>query len=261
MKKQVKLYFWLVLTVIIGALLGGCAPVFKNILPPDNFLQKENTSIGLIWTSNANLNYPEGPEYTAKHFMLGAQGLLDMAVAHSFSDKLGKALSEIKIKDLMQKHYFNVFQPAFENKNFYVKINTNPYCQKKHNFGTFNEYCTNSLDTTKTSTGSLGYDYKPVIANLNVDYLLVIEISMYGTGRSYYGMLPISPPKGYTVLSSYLIDGKTQDVISQRGSTVVEPVKGEWDDPPQYANLMKAAETSLEIAINEVFIDIFKQAP
>ncbi len=261
MKERVKLYFWFVLAVGIIGFLGGCASKFNNILLPDDFLQKKNASIGLIWTSNANIHYPEGPEYTAKHYMLGQQGLLDMAVARSFSDKLVTVLSEIKLKDLMKEHYFNVFQRAFENNNFNVKINPDPYCQKKHRFGTYNEYCTNSLDITKSPTGGIVYNYKPVISDLGVDYLLVIELSMHGTGRSYYGMIPTSPPKGYTALVSYLINGRTDEVISQRSSSVVEPVKGEWDEPSEYVNLMNAARASFEIAINEVFIDIFKQAP
>ena len=204
MKERVKLYSWFVLAVAIIVFLGGCASKFNNILPPDDFLQKKNVSIGLIWASQTNMHYPDGPEYIAKHYMLGQQGLLDMAVARSFSDKLEKALSEIKIKDLMQKHYFNVFQRAFENNNFNVKINPDPYCGK-------NEYCTNALDVKTMKVKKIGdslfempftaviYDYKPVIADLGVNYLLMIDLIMHGTGRSYYGMLPTSPPKGYTV--------------------------------------------------------------
>jgi len=201
MKERVKLHFWFVLALAIIVFLGGCASKFNNILPPDDFLQKKNISIGLIWTSNANTHYPEGPEYTAKHYMLGQQGLLDMVVARSFSDKLVTVLSEIKLKDLMREHYFNVFQRAFANNNFNVKINTEPYCSK-------NEYCTNALDVKDMKAMKIGdslyempffdfiYDYKPVIADLGVDYLLVIYLIQHGTGRSYYGMLPISPPKG-----------------------------------------------------------------
>ena len=272
MKKQVKLYFWFVLTVTITVSLGGCASKFKNISPADDFLQKKNVSIGLIWTSQANMHYPAGPEYTAKYYMLGQQGLLDKAVAHSFSDKLVTALCDIKLKNLMEEHYFNVFQRAFEDNNFNVKINPEPYCWKNFRLGT-NEYCTNALETKnvelkqvgegplQTPIGCMVYNYKPVIADLGVDYLLSIDLIQHGTGRTYFAMSPTSPPQGYTLLVSYLIDGKTDKVISQHISSVVEPVQGEWDEPPEYTNLMKAAETSFEIAINEVFIDIFKQAP
>ena len=272
MKKRLKLYFWFLLAISISLLVGGCASKFQNILPPDDFLKKKNASIGLIWTSQANIHYPAGPEYTAKHYMMGSQGLLDVAIARSFSNKLVKVLSEVKLKDLMREHYFNVFQRAFENYNFNVKINPEPYCFKKFRLGT-NEYCTNALEPKtielkKVGEGSLlmpigcmVYDYKPVIADLGVDYLLVIDLINHGTGRTYFAMSPTSPPKGYTVLVSYLIDGKTEEVISQHISSVVEPVKGEWDEPPAYSNLVMAVRASFEIAINEVFIDIFKQAP
>jgi len=266
MKKQVKLYFWFVLALVLGVSLGGCASKFENISPPDNFLQQKNASIGLIWETNYHLQYPVGPELTAKHHMLGQQGLLDIAVARSFSDKLSTVLSTVKIKDLMSKHYLNVFQGAFANNNFNVKIKTEPYCSK-------NEYCKNVLDAKDLKAMiisdsvfempffAVSYDYKPVIAEFGVDYLLVIDLSIHGTGRSYYGMLPTSPPKGFTELRSYLINGRTEKVISQHVSSVVEPVKREWDEPPKNAHLMKASEASFEIAINEVFIDIFKQAP
>jgi len=272
MKERAILYFWFLLAVAISLFLGGCASKFENILPPDNFLQKKNVSIGLIWTSQANVHYPGGPEYTAKHYMVGNQGLLDAVVARSFSDKLVKVLGEIKLKDLMREHYFNVFQRAFESHNFNVKISPEPYCFKKFRLGT-NEYCTNVLDPKTVEIKKVGdgllqmpigcmvLDYKPVITDLGVDHLLVIDLIHHGTGRSYFAMTPTSPPKGYTVLVSYLINGRTEEVISQHISYVVEPVNGEWDEPPAYPNLMKAARASFEIAINEVFIDIFKQAP
>lgn len=276
MKEQAKRYLLFVLTVTIAVYLGGCTNKFRNFSPSDNFLQSKNASIGLIWTSNANLHYPEGSEYTAKYYMLGDQRLLDRAVARFFSGKLVTVLGEIKLKDLMREHYFNVFQPAFENKNFIVKINTEPYCRNILNFIPYcskNEYCTNILDVKNLEAMKISdsifevpfidtrYDYKSVISSLGVDYLLVIDLISHGIGRSYSGTLAISPPKGYTMLVSHLIDGKTEHVISQHVSSVVEPVEGEWDEPPKYINLMNASEASFEIAINEVFIDIFKQAP
>ncbi len=267
MKYLYTFFYMLIFTLI----LGGCATKFQHVPPPEDFLHKKEVSIALIWTSSVNIHYPEGPEFTAKHHMLGNQGLLDIVVARSFSDKLISVLGDIKIKDLMHEHYFNVFKPAFEDKGFNVIIKTKPYCHKKYRLGT-NEYCTNHLDVKDMSVSKYGddawdflaetfYDYKPVINELDVDYLLVIQLERFGTGRSYFAAVPTSPPKGVARLVYYLIDTTTEKTISKYISSVVEPVQGEWDQEPEYPNLVKTVNNAFEIAIDEVFIDIFKHAP
>ena len=268
MKKQRKLLLGFSFVILISLLAGGCASKFDDISTPDDFLQNKDASIGLIWTSQINIHYPEGPEYTAKHYMLGQQGLLDIAVSRKFSEKIENALSKIKLEELMKERFFPVFQAAFENYNFSVKIKSEPYCWKKFRLGS-NKYCENALDIKKMEIKKAGempipvftFDYKPVFEELGVDYLLVIDLIQHGTGRSYFAMAPTSPPKGTTMLTSHLIEHKEQAVLSQHLCSIVEPVQGEWDEPPEYANLLKAARQSFEIAVDEVFIDIFKEAP
>jgi hypothetical protein len=268
MKEQRILLLGFSFVVVISVLFGGCASNFNNISPPDSFLQNKNASVGLIWVCQMNIQYPEGPEYTAKHYMLGHQGLLDTVVSLKLSEKLANALNKIKLEELMKERFFPVFQAAFENYNFNVKIKAEPYCWKKFRLGS-NKYCENALDIKKMEIKKAGempipvftFDYKPVFEELGVDYLLVIDLIQHGTGRSYFAMTPTSPPKGTTMLTSHLIEHKEQAVLSQHLCSIVEPVQGEWDEPPEYANLLKAARDSFEIAVDEVFIDIFKEAP
>ena len=268
MTEQRRLFLGFSFVIVISLLLGGCFSKFDNISPPENFLENKDVSVGLIWICQNNLHYPEGPEYTAKHYMLGQQGLLDIAVARAFSDDIEDTLNKVKLEELMQERFFPVFQAAFEDHNFTVKIKAEPYCWKKFRLGS-NKYCENSLDVKDMEIKKVGgmplsvftFDYKPVMEELGVDYLLAIHLLQHGTGRSYFAMVPTSPPKGITSLTSHLIEAKAQVVVSQHHCSIVEPVQGEWDEPPEYANLLKAARASFEIAADEVFIDIFKQAP
>lgn len=213
------------------------------------------------------MQYPKG-EYTAKHVVLGQQGIVDVLINRALADKLVKQLEKVKLKDLLEEYFFSVFQHAFEDNNFIVKINTEPYCVKRWRLYS-NKYCTNGIVRKDYKMAKLGiqtilcftYDYKPIVEDLDVDYLLVIDLKSHGTGRTYFSFVPTSPPKGFTQLISYLIDGKTGEVLSQHFLSIIEPVQGEWDETPEYANLMQAAKRSFEIAIDEVFIDIFKAAP
>ena len=253
-------------------MFAGCAKKFVNVPVSEDFLQKKGSRIGLVWTSIINNDYPEGPEYTAKHYLLGQQGLLDIAVSRSFSDKISTALQKIKTNQLMKIFYFDVFTRAFEDQGFIVKSKTDPYCFKKYRMGS-NKYCDNplTLKTVELSTVTDSafempladriYDFGPVISELGVDYVLAITLHRQGTGRSYYAIVPTSPPQGTTILAAYLIEGNTQKIISKHITSIVEPVIGEWDTPPDYENLMAASRRSFELAMDDVFISIFNRAP
>lgn len=257
-----KCFQWVSL-IILGWLVTGCGAKFKNISPDDNLLMEQGQSIGLVWISGIQVGPDEDQKFTAKNIQLGNQGLLDMAVNHTLNAKLRNALDKIEVQTLVDKHYFSVFASAFEDVGFTVKRDSIPYCVEQ------NQNCNKYVELKDTQYLGLYefpqirniYGFDPIIDNMDVDYLLAIGVELIGTGRNYFSMVPTSPPKGVTVVFSYLIERKTGEVVSQHLSTVTEDPKGEWDQPPEYEILSQAAKDSFEIAMDEIYIDIFKQAP
>ena len=262
MKNQSRCVQWAII-IILGLLLTACGTKFKNISPKENLLTKQGKSIGLVWISGIQVGPDENQKYVAQHIQLGTQGLLDIAINAAMAADLKDALEKINVDALVEKHFFKVFTPAFDEVGFVIKNDPVAYCLE------LNKNCTNQVGLLDTEL--LGayefpqfrniYDFKSLINKLDVDYLLVVAVELVGTGRSYFSMVPTSPPKGVAVVFSYLIERKTGSVISQHLASVTEDSKGEWDQPPEYDNLMQAARDSLEIAMDEIYIDIFKQAP
>lgn len=269
MRKVITKLSHIFFMLLLSMFLGACGK-FQQISTPDDFVQTEKGKIGLIWittvTATGLMFLSETGVPTASHYFIGAQGLLDVAVNNALASELKGALTKIKTQDVIQQKYFNVFRPAFENNNFTVVEKVAPYCTFLHE-----EFCPEPFERVDWNMVKIGgssqpialniYDYSEIIKELDVDYLFVINVIEFGSGRSYFSMVPTSPPKGKTTLVSYLIDGQTNKIISQNGFTIVESVEGEWDEPPEYPNLMKAVHKAFEIAMDEVFIDTFKQAP
>ena len=84
------------------------------------------------------------------------------------------------------------------------------------------------------------YDYKPITDDLQVDYLLVLEIIRFGVARHYYGFIPTGNPAGWVALRSSFIDARTNELIAQQFSNINEPVSKEWDQPPDYNEVVNA---------------------
>ena len=262
--KMKFLSLWCLL-IMSASLLTGCGAKFQDIPAPDQFAANQGEKIGLVW-----MLWPQepGPDYQAKHYCLGQMGLLDIAIVRAFAHELEDALSKNIINDLIEQNYLRTFTPAFEDVGFSVKVNPTPYCVKKFRLSS-NELCTNEIKQIgqklcgvyATPQFEPVYDYKPIFDELDVDYLLMIDIVRHGTGRNYYAGVPTSPPKGVTTVFMFLVARNTMDMVSKRYVSVVEPAVGAWDEPPEYTNLMQASRDSFEAALDDIFIDIFKQAP
>ncbi|MDE3084988.1 MAG: hypothetical protein KGJ37_07230, partial [Verrucomicrobiota bacterium] len=82
-------------------------------------------------------------------------------------------------------------------------------------------------------------------------YVLVLELLNYGVMRTYYGFIPTSTPSGFATIRGRLVDIADKNSViwdtgeQYPGNTVQEPVAGEWKQPPDYANLIAAANRAL----------------
>jgi len=222
-------------TVFLGLILvSGCVSIpLKEIKVPSNFMAKKG-KIGIIWVKK-----DEKP--TADFYQTGGQGLLDIAVNNLIATTLRQCLQKEELAPLIKKFYLNPFGEGFSLEGFEVKTIDSGYDLKKYK---------------KIS------DQRQIAKEIEVDYLIILEILSFGIGRSYaLGIIPTIQPQGLTNLRCYLIDSSSDEIIAQHISKNLESSQGEWDEPPEYPNLMKAMLASFEKSIDECFLAFFGRLP
>jgi len=251
MKLNVSNKIALIFVSVLVALLSGCATPMKNIPAPPDFMTQK-ASIGIIF-----LTTYEHPKSTARFYNLGGQGLLDIAINKAIAKNLIDRLDKEQMVPLVKKFYLNTFGEAFSHEGFEVKIIDTAYDHES----LVKLEKDKSIKTKAFRFRSSTFDFRPISEELHTDYLMVLEIYSFGVGRSYYGFFPMGPPKGWTALRCYLVETRSNKVVSQQFSTSLEGAKGEWDEPPEYSNLINAVAGSFEKSADEVFIAFFGRTP
>ena len=99
------------------------------------------------------------------------------------------------------------------------------------------------------------YDFSGTAKQHKVDLLFTVQLD-HKYVRKYY-----AAPKSLTVALVSLLDPFANQLLYQQAVGVLEPVAGEWDEPPQYANMMNASLTSIEKAMRQAFVAFFKKDP
>lgn len=258
-----KIALFIVLSFCVTLLLGCATP--KNISVPPAFMKKKG-SIGIIYLSNdfsgfdglsgnTNIRLAQRGEL----YGLGASGIMDIAIHRAVLKELIERLHEQKIAPLVRKFYLKPFGDAFSHEGFDVKIINTVYDHEKLAKIKNDETLNKSMAFPFNAVND--YDYKPISEELGTEYLLVLEVFCFGVGRSYFGFIPQGPPKGWTALTCSLVETRSNKVISRQFAKNLEVPKGEWDEPPEYPNLMNAVLKSFETSVDEVFIAFFGRAP
>jgi hypothetical protein len=98
-------------------------------------------------------------------------------------------------------------------------------------------------------------NYAPVAAKLGVDYLLVIDISAFGAVREFHVFLPTSEARGYSALMGQLVDVRTGGLLWYKRLEVIRPTVGPWDQPPDFPNLVQAANRAISASASLLLSD------
>jgi hypothetical protein len=203
-------------------------------------LVAEKRKVGVVWISQDNNN-------VAKLYKQGDQGLVDVIVSSAATSEVAKRFEKEKVSPYVQKYYLNVFKGAFSDEGCLTKVVDKSYSK-------------DSLKRMK-ETGFFWYDLRPIAKELQVDNLMVLDMIKFGAIRKYKGFIPVTQPKGHSLVAGYLIEGTSNRLIYMKISGKTELPAGEWDSPPEFTNLMKSVESSFEKAIDEIFIAFFNRAP
>ncbi len=98
-------------------------------------------------------------------------------------------------------------------------------------------------------------DFSALGAAAQASHLLVIQVQSIGTIRGYLGFIPATSPSGYFVAFGQLIDLKTQKLLWHKRVGIRRPSRGEWDQPPDFANLTAAVHRAVDSGIDMLVLD------
>lgn len=90
------------------------------------------------------------------------------------------------------------------------------------------------------------------------DYVLFIDTQQVGTIRSYYSVVPTSPPSGHYLGKGYLIDTKTNEIKWTQTITTNQAAVGKWDVPPNYSAVIQAIQGAVNQAKAVYQADLFQ---
>lgn len=218
------------------SLLAGCAVVQKPI-PASTKLFDDRTSTVAV----AVQKLPE-----PNHSMVGAQGILDYAInkanAQAIVERLQRQDFSV-VKALPQE-----FAKGLESRQIKVVLVPEPLDMEQ-----LKKFTEGSGD------GVAEMDYRPLAKQYGADRLLLVAPRWLGTARQYYGFMPLGAPEGYVSLVGQLIDLRTNRLQWYEPVRVHTPVTGEWDEAPEYANLMKSVDESTQAAVSRLRAAFFME--
>ena len=257
-------YFSLIFFIIILT-MSSCISK-KNIQTPPNFF-KDKKSIAVLWLCDKD-------QKTLLFYKIGQQFLVDRLATEYFIKDIKNKLYSIDLEPLIKKNYLDLYQKALLLKKFNVKVSDKPYFSNKlSRIKTIKEHLISFFETFMYYGHKIMlahdyspphpkiYDFKQIGKDLNVDYLMVMDVMALGVARQYARFIPSTSPKGYTIIFTYIVDAKTNNIIAQHYSCKYETPSGKWNEPPEYENIINSVYLSLEKSINESFYTIFKKLP
>lgn len=175
----------------------------------------------------------------------GQQGVVDFLISNAVAGEVIEKIRTINVEEIVDQHYFKPFESAFLAKSFKVVKDSEKL--KKSSL------VKHEGDQDKCAD----FNFKNLKTSYNTDYALVLEPKLFGTIRKYYGFIPLGSPKGYTEVKVYLVRLEDNAVLGHYNADAKIGVKGDWDAPPDYAELVKATKTALATALNNAYLHFF----
>lgn len=175
----------------------------------------------------------------------GQQGVLDFLISSAVTEEVTENIKKINVNEIIEQHYFKPFESAFLTKSFKVV----KACEKLKK----NALVKHDGDQGKCAE----FNFKNLKTSYNTDYALVLEPKLFGTMRKYYGFIPLGSPKGYADFKVYLVRLEDNAVLGYYNAEAKIEVKGDWDTPPHYAELVKSVKTALATALNNAYLHFF----
>jgi len=182
----------------------------------------------------------------------GNQGLLDVLINDANSSDLDKHLAALDISSV--NTLADKITDYLNQKNIKaVKIDD------IIDDSTLPELPALSEEQSKSGKQFAQRDFTGLKAQHQVDKVLLIKVTRVGTMRSYYGFIPTSAPVGSSVISGQIINLSDNHLEwSQVATQNVPNAESEWDVPPDFPGLTKAALSAYEQS-QQMLLNTFMQ--
>lgn len=216
--------------------LSGCAVIQKPIpASPALFTDREST-VAVVMTKM--------PEPAAR--MTGAQGILDIAI--------NRGLAKPIVERLQKQDFSTVAAlPKKMAEGLESRQMKTVLIQESLDVATMSQFTEGSGD------GIARLDYRPLAKKYDAQRLLVLSPMWLGTTRAYHGFLPLGAPSGYVAIVGQLVDLKTNKLLWYQSIESSQFAAGDWDEAPEYPNLMKAVSSSTDDAANRLRASLFME--
>lgn len=201
----------------------GCAS--KPVPVSPEFWEHPETRVAVAMTT-----LPE----MGRSYREGRQGLLEMVITNALDP--GEARCARTLTAERFANVAEIFRKELETAGYKAVVYKDPI----------------DLDAASKIPHERGFfdrDLSSVFAETDCDALILLQLTAFGTARTYYGVSPQSEPKGYAVVRGLMIGKAENEILWDSGKTegmIREPVIGPWSQEPDYPNLTGAAHRAIE---------------
>ena len=216
--------------------LSGCAVIQKPIPASEALFTDRESTVAVVMTKM--------PEPNAR--MTGAQGILDIAINRGMAKPIVERLQKqdfSTVATLPKK-----MAEGLEARQMKVVL-----IQEPLDVASMNQF------TEGSGEGIARVDYRPLAKQYNAQRLLVLSPMWLGTTRAYHGFLPLGAPTGYVAIVGQMVDLKTNRLLWYQSIESSAAASGEWDEAPEYPNLMTAVSNSTEAAARRLRASFFME--
>lgn len=223
------------LVVLMGGLLflTGCAR--GNMALNPEFFKKKGT-VGLVWTAE-NM---EGGFYRE-----GGQGLMDMVVSEMAAGGLPSKLHSVTLTPLVDQHFLQPYSKDLAKKEVKATLMTLPLDKKdfkKPDAGTDQQFWVDFREYKKKG----------------LDYIVYVDVTAFGAQQHFFSVFATGDPKGYTQLDVYVVETTSNDITAEYHVKKAITVKGKWDNPPEYPEMVQAVTGSLQACLEDAYLELFE---
>lgn len=163
------------------------------------------------------------------------------------SGSLPAKIQTITLGSLVDAHYLQKFGREFTSKEFKANLLRLPLDK-------------NDLQSySKGGDKPFWIDLKKFKDELGLDYVLYLEIPSFGAKQSFYGgFFATGAPRGSTQVDVYLVETKTNNIVSEYHGKKEIDVNGKWDNPPDYPEMLEAVNKSFQSCLEEAALYFFE---
>lgn len=230
--------FKLLRLIPLMGLLAGCVAHAPNVAVKDRFWTEKKASVAVADAKQVN---------KPGLIKIGQQGLLDLAINNMMTNTFNTYLSH-QSEDWYTDMRHQIATRLRKNHIRSTEI------KRPVSIAALKE---NSQQDLANYTRE---NFAPIAARLGKDKLLLIQINEFGAERAYFGFIPKGAPTAVCSLEGRIIDLKNNKIEWRFQSKLAIPVKGEWDQPPHYANFQKALNVAVKTTTQELMDSLFSSA-